>query len=198
VKLRVSAKADSVDAAKDLIAPVVEDIKAIAGMNYFGSDNETLASVIGKLLGDRQETLSVAESCTAGGLGAMITSVSGSSKYFIGVITAYKNRIKQDFLKIKASDLATHGVVSEVIAQQMALGVKQTLKTDWGIGITGIAGPRSDDTQKPVGMVCIGWATPDEQTLGKTFLYGENRSRDLIRYLSACDALDGLRRNLLK
>ena len=197
VKLRVSAKADSIAAAKTLIAPTVEEIKAIAGLDYFGSDDESLASVVGKLLNERQQTLSVAESCTAGGLGSMITTVSGSSNYFIGGVIAYQNRIKENVLGVSPEDLATVGAVSETVAEQMALGVKKHLQTDWAIAISGIAGPKSDDTAKPVGMVCIAWADPVHQATSKTFYYGENRARDLIRFLSACDALDGLRRKLL-
>lgn len=196
VKLRVSAKADSVAAAQALMAPVIAEIKAIAGLDYFGSDDVTLASVVGQLLGDRHQTLSVAESCTAGGLGAMVTSVSGSSKYFMGGVIAYQNHIKETILGVNPNDLATQGAVSETVAEQMALGVKQTLNTDWGIAISGIAGPKSDNTAKPVGMVCIAWADPGDRLTSKTFYYGENRARDLIRYLSACDALDGLRRQL--
>ncbi|OKH17768.1 competence/damage-inducible protein A [[Limnothrix rosea] IAM M-220] len=197
VKLRVSAQADSIAAAQQLIKPVVNEVKAIAGLDYFGSDDETLASIVGKLLGDRQQTLSVAESCTAGGLGSMITSASGSSRYFIGGVIAYQNRIKQDVLGVNPQDLASVGAVSETIAAQMALGVKKYLQTDWAIAVSGIAGPKSDDTTKPVGMVCIAWADPNHQTTSKTFYYGENRARDLIRLLSTCDALDGLRRQLL-
>ncbi|MGB2927048.1 MAG: competence/damage-inducible protein A [Limnothrix sp.] len=197
VKLRVSARAKSIAAARDLIAPVVAEIQAIAGLDYFGSDDDSLASVIGTQLKTKQQTLSVAESCTGGGLGAMITSVSGSSNYFLGGIIAYNNRIKTEFLGVKTDKLIEQGAVSEAVAEQMAQGARQQLQTDWGIGITGIAGPKSDDTNKPVGMVCIAWAAPDNTVTSQTFLYGEDRARDLTRYLSACDALDGLRRKLI-
>lgn len=198
VKLRVSAKANSIEAAKQLIAPVVAEIKAIAGLDYFGSDGDSLASVVGAQLKQRQQTLSVAESCTAGGLGAMITAVSGSSDYFRGGIIAYDNRIKTDFLGVNPTDLEQQGAVSEIVAQQMAIGIQQKFQTDWGIGITGIAGPKSDDSQKPVGMVCIAWAKGDRPVQSQTFYYGEGRERELVRYLSACDALDGLRRYFQK
>ena len=197
VKLRVSAKANSIPEAQQLIAPVVTEIQAIAGDDNFGTDEDTLASAVGSQLQARQQTLSVAESCTGGGLGSMITGVSGSSSYFLGGIIAYNNRIKTEFLGVKPDDLSKQGAVSEIVAEQMALGVKQKFQTDWGIGISGIAGPQSDDSQKPVGMVCIAWAGPDNSIASQTFLYGEDRARDLIRYLSACDALDGLRRQLI-
>ncbi|ANV85008.1 competence/damage-inducible protein A [Picosynechococcus sp. PCC 7003] len=194
VKLRVAARAESVEAAKKLMDPVVAEIKAIAGLDYFGSDGASLPQVIGDFLRTRQETLAVAESCTGGGLGALITSVSGSSDYFLGGITAYANAVKINLLGVNSADLQNQGAVSETVAQQMALGVKQAIGSDWGIGITGIAGPKSDDSAKPVGLVCVAWADPQNQVFSHTYRYGTDRDRELIRYLSACDALDGLRR----
>ncbi|WP_024545257.1 competence/damage-inducible protein A [Picosynechococcus sp. NKBG15041c] len=197
VKLRVAARANSITEAKRLIEPVVAEIKAIAGLDYFGSDQTTLAQVVGDLLRKKQQTLSVAESCTGGGLGALITTVSGSSDYFIGGITAYANVVKTNVLGVNPQDLQAQGAVSEKVAEQMALGVKTRLNTDWGVGVTGIAGPRSDDSAKPVGLVCLAWAAPDNQVYSHTHRYGTDRDRDFIRYLSACDALDGLRRWLM-
>ncbi|MBV5259621.1 competence/damage-inducible protein A [Synechococcus moorigangaii CMS01] len=198
VKLRVAARAESVAAAKQLIDPVVAEIKAIAGLDYFGSNGTTLPKAVGELLRAQKQTLSVAESCTGGGLGALITEVPGSSDYFIGGITAYANAVKTEFLGVSPEDLQQQGAVSEIVAQQMALGVKQAFATDWGVSITGIAGPKSDDSAKSVGMVCLAWADPQNQVCSHTYYYGTDRDRDLIRYLSACDALDGLRRQLLR
>lgn len=97
---------------------------------------------------------------------------------------------------MNSADLQNQGAVSETVAQQMALGAKQALDSDWGIGITGIAGPKSDDSAKPIGLVCIAWADPQNHVFSHTYRYGTDRDRELIRYLSACDALDGLRRYL--
>ncbi len=196
VRLRISAKADSVTQAQSLIEPVVTEIKAIAGLDYFGSDDSTLPGVVGQLLQQKHQTLSVAESCTAGGLGAMITTAPGSSNYFMGGIVAYDNRIKTEFLGVESSVLIEVGAVSEVVARQMATGVKEKYKTDWGIGVTGIAGPSNDGSGKPVGLVWIAWINPEDKVISREFRYGEQRSRETIRYLSACDALDGLRRLL--
>ena len=90
------------------------------------------------------------------------------------------------------------GAVSNTVAEQMALGVKQSLQTDWGIGITGIAGPGGDTTDKPVGLVYIGVATPDGKAFSHEYRFGDTRGRELVRYLSACSALDLLRRSLIK
>ena len=197
VRLRISAKAKSEGEAKALIEPIAQQIQTIAGLDYFGADDDTLASVVGKLLKDRGETLSVAESCTGGGLGAMLTEIPGSSDYFLGGIIAYANEVKSKFLGVSTEELNEYGAVSEVVAQQMALGVKKQLGTSWGIGITGIAGPGGGSEEKPVGLVYVGIANP--QAEGSSFRYtlGENRGRELIRYLSGCYALDQLRRSIL-
>jgi nicotinamide-nucleotide amidase len=197
VKLRISAKAKSEDEAQKIIKPVTEEIKKIAGLDYFGSDEDTIASVVGELLKSRQETISVAESCTGGGLGAMLTEVAGSSAYFYGGIIAYANQVKIEQLGVLERDLEKFGAVSPQVAQQMALGVKTKLNTSWGISITGIAGPDGGTEIKPVGLVYVGIANPDNQVETYEFTLGKNRGRDLVRYLSACYALDNLRRKLL-
>ena len=198
VRLRVAAKAASKTEAESLIKPITTEIKNIAGLNYFGSNDDTLASVVGKLLQDDQQTLSVAESCTGGGLGAMLTEIPGSSRYFLGGVIAYANQVKIGQLNVNEQDLEQHGAVSRIIAGQMALGVKQLLQTDWGIGITGIAGPSGDTENKPVGLVYVGLATPDGKTITEEYRFGKRRGRSLIRYLSSCSALDLLRRSLIK
>ena len=198
VRLRITAKAVDRTQAEAIIKPVATEIKNIAGLDYFGSDEATLASVVGNLLKTAQQTLSVAESCTGGGLGAMLTEIPGSSSYFLGGIIAYANQVKNALLNVNNQDLEKYGAVSEIVAQQMALGVKQRLQTDWGLSITGIAGPDGDTKTKPIGLVYLGLATPENQTFGYEYHFGKQRGRELIRYLSACSALDLLRRNLVK
>jgi nicotinamide-nucleotide amidase len=197
VRLRVSAKAPSEQKAIAIIEPVAQKIREIAGQDYFGKDEETLASVVGKLLSDRQHTLAIAESCTGGGLGAMLTETPGSSQYFKGGMIAYANEIKTSLLKVSASDLTQFGAVSEPVARQMAQGVKQAFGTDYGISITGIAGPDGGTEDKPVGLVYIGIASPDGQVVARECHFGSQRERSLIRHLSAYTALDLLRRQLL-
>lgn len=198
VKLRVSAKAKSEAEAITLIEPVALKIQEIAGLDYFGSDQDTLASVVGQLLREKKQTLSVAESCTGGGLGEMITTISGSSDYFYGGIISYDNQVKIALLDVNQRDLEQFGAVSATVAQQMAKGVKNKLGTDWGISITGIAGPSGGSEEKPVGLVYIGLATPEGATEAQKYRLGQQRERETIRYLSSCLALDGLRRQLLK
>jgi nicotinamide-nucleotide amidase len=196
VRLRISARAASAAAANDLIEPIAAEIKQIAGIDYYGTDEDTLASVVGQLLKAKGQTLAVAESCTGGGLGQMLTDIPGSSDYFMGGIISYANRVKVDLLGVDVQDLATEGAVSEVVAGQMAIGVKAKLGTDWGVSITGIAGPAGGTEGKPVGLVYIGIANPDGGVEGIKYQLGSQRERELIRRMSACQGLNLLRQRL--
>ena len=137
----MSAKAVSVVEANALIEPVANKIRALTGVACYGQGDETLANTVGQLLLQRGQTLSVAESCTGGGLGQLITAVSGSSAYFWGGIISYDNRVKEGLLGVDAGVLASEGAVSAPVAEAMARGVRDRLNTDWGLSITGIAGP---------------------------------------------------------
>lgn len=196
VKLRISAKASSAETAGQLISPVEEQLRQIGGLNCYGADEETLAEVVGKLLLAAGETLSVAESCTGGSLGALVTTVAGSSNYFRGGIVSYDNQVKVDHLGVNPADLALSGAVSDVVARQMAVGVQKLMGTTWGLSITGIAGPGGGTELKPVGLVYVGLAAADAvQSFEHRF--GSQQDRDLIRHRSACSALDHLRRQML-
>jgi len=197
VRLRLSARAQSEAEALKLIAPVEAELRALTGLDFFGADSDTLASVVGELLRDRQQTLAVAESCTGGGLGAMLTQIPGSSDYFCGGIISYANAVKTSLLGVSRELLLQMGAVSEPVAKQMALGVQQQLQSDWSLSITGIAGPDGGSEQKPVGLVYIGLAAPDRRVEIFEYRFGQERDRQAIRYLSACHALDRLRRHLL-
>ena len=196
VRLRISARAANETAAESLIEPIAREIQQIAGDNYFGSDDDTLASVVGQLLMAKGQTLAVAESCTGGGLGQMLTDTPGSSSYFMGGIISYANRIKVDLLGVNAEDLAQAGAVSETVAMQMAAGVKAKLGTDWGVSITGVAGPGGGTEAKPVGLVYIGIARPDGVVEGIKYQLGSQQERGMIRQMSASQTLDLLRRRL--
>lgn len=197
VRLRVAAYASSETEAMAQIAPVESKIKQIAGIDYYGADSDSLASVVGNLLKEAKQTLSVAESCTGGGLGRLVTAVSGSSDYFMGGVISYDNRVKVSVLGVNPQDLERYGAVSSEVAAQMALGVKKLLNTDWALSITGVAGPTGGTETKPVGLVYIGLAHFDGNV--ETFGYnlGREQDRDWIRQLSSCHALDRLRRQLL-
>ncbi|TVP65529.1 MAG: competence/damage-inducible protein A [Leptolyngbya sp. LCM1.Bin17] len=196
-RLRITAKAESAAAALALITPVEQTIRALVGDDCYGTDEDTLATVVGQLLSQRQQTLSVAESCTGGGLGQMLTTVAGSSTYFRGGVIAYDNGVKTALLGVTSTALATDGAVSATVAEQMALGVQAQLNTDWSLSITGIAGPGGDTPTKPVGLVYIGLATPEQKAISFQHEFTGFRGRDWVRHLSVCSALDHLRRCLL-
>jgi nicotinamide-nucleotide amidase len=197
VRLRVSAKAASQAAAQEFISPVENQLKDIAGLDYYGADDDTLASVVGELLRSAGETLSVAESCTGGGLGQMLTEISGSSEYFWGGVISYDNSVKVGLLGVNPEDLAKFGAVSATVAEQMAIGVRSRLATTWGLSITGVAGPSGGTDTKPVGLVYIGLARENGEVESFEYRFGAMRGRSLIRLVSACSALDNLRRKLL-
>jgi nicotinamide-nucleotide amidase len=197
IKLRISAKAATLAAAEALIQPVATQLREIGGDDCFGQDDDTLGHAVGTLLSRHCQTLAVAESCTGGGLGQMITAVPGSSAYFLGGVITYANAVKTALLGVNPETLASVGAVSPAVAEQMAIGVKQHLAADWGLSITGIAGPDGGTPEKPVGLVYLGVARPDGQASHLECRFGSGRDRDWIRLLSASTALDLLRRALL-
>jgi nicotinamide-nucleotide amidase len=123
-----------------------------------GSEGEGLSRRVGRLLRQRHLSLAVAESCTGGLLGSLITDVSGSSDYFLGGVIAYANAIKEQLLAVKPETLAAHGAVSREVALEMAEGARRSLGADLALAITGIAGPGGGTPQKPVGLTYIALA----------------------------------------
>jgi len=195
-RLRITTQATSEAAAQAQIAPVEAQLRQLTGLDCYGADEESLAAVVGQLLQARGETLAVAESCTGGGLGQMITAVAGSSGYFLGGIIAYDNQVKTALLGVAAADLAQWGAVSASVAKQMAAGVRSRVGATWGLSITGVAGPGGGTPAKPVGLVYIGLAG-SQGVESVECHFSPQRGRDWIRHLSACTALDQLRRKIL-
>lgn len=209
VKLRICAKADSIAAANALINPIAEEIRQRVGTHYYGQDEESLAAVVGRLLGERGQTLAVAESCTGGGLGHLLTAVPGSSSYFWGGIISYDNQVKQALLGVPKDVLERCGAVSLEVAEAMAIGVRQQLGTDWGLSITGIAGPGGGSPDKPVGLVYVALASWQGTRVQKHLfrvsgpaatatVAQSQQERDRIRRQSALSALNLLRLELLE
>jgi len=196
-RLRITACAATQAQAQNLIAPVEAEILQLTGADCYGTDDDTLASVVGDALKRNQQTLAVAESCTGGWLGEMITAMPGSSSYFLGGMISYSNAAKINLLDVSPSDLEQYGAVSEQVAIQMSIGAKVKLKSDWGISITGIAGPDGGSAEKPVGLVYIGIADPDGDSIAIRHTFSPHRDRDWIRRVSACSALDHLRRRFV-
>ena len=163
---------------------------------YTTREADTLESVVGDLLRAAGTTLTAAESCTGGLLSQRVTSVAGSSDYFLGGAVTYSNELKTQLVEVPAALIAEHGAVSEPVAKAMAEGVRTHLGSDWGVGITGIAGPGGGMPEKPVGTVHIAVAGPKEGEVEhrRLRLPGD---RERIRMFSAQIALEMLRRRLL-
>lgn len=166
------------------------------GPDRFGEDDTTFPQAVGAALRARGWTLGGAESCTGGGLGALVTEAPGASAWFRGSVVAYANDVKRHLLGVDPEILATHGAVSEACAGAMAAGVPRALGADVGLAITGIAGPDGGTPEKPVGMVCLGLALPGAPVATRTIRYGD-RGRDVVRTLAAAHALEWLRRRVL-
>jgi nicotinamide-nucleotide amidase len=196
-RLRITARAKTQAEAEALIAPVEAEIRQLTGANCYGVDEDTLASVVGKCLQKYKQTIAVAESCTGGGLGQMLTEVSGSSAYFLGGVISYSNDVKATLLNVSRADLAEYGAVSAIVAEQMALGVQAQTNSDWGVSVTGIAGPNGGTPDKPVGLVYIGIAAPDRSVVAIEHRFSPSRGRNWLRTMSACSALDHLRQRFV-
>jgi len=132
-----------------------------AGEWFYGFDDTTLPGAVGQALRERGWCVAVAESCTAGGLGAMITEEPGSSAWFVGGVLVYADEVKASLLDVSRETLAREGAVSEATCRGMASGVRARLGAEAGVAITGIAGPGGGTEEKPVGLVWCGVETPD-------------------------------------
>jgi nicotinamide-nucleotide amidase len=196
VTLRLTASGSSPVQAEALLNPMEEQLLEHTGRFCYGRDDDTLAAVVLRLLGDSGQTLAVAESCTGGALGAALTAVAGSSAVFAGGVIAYSNAVKQQLLGVPEALLDQHGAVSEPVAKAMAEGLRSRLHCDWGIAISGVAGPGGGTVEKPVGMVCLALAGP-EGCDAWVQRFGARRGRSAVQQLSVIRALDHLRLRLL-
>ena len=155
VRLRLSAYGSDNAVLEREVAEQIEKLEKIIGENIYGYDDETISSVIGKLLKEQGAMLATAESCTGGLVARRITETSGSSVYFKGGIVVYSNEIKQQLLGVKHETLEQYGAVSEQTAKEMALGCLNVTGADYAIATTGIAGPTGGTDEKPLGLVYI-------------------------------------------
>jgi nicotinamide-nucleotide amidase len=194
VRLRITVDGDNSEEVKDKLSFIEQQIRAKVGQYIYGTDNDTLEGVVGKLLLERDLTLAIAESCTGGLISSRITNVPGSSKYFERGIIAYSNGAKVEHLKIDENMIDEYGAVSIEVARLMAEGVKAVSGTDIGISVTGILGPGGATFNKPVGLVYIGYCDQKICT-AREFRFGDDRILNKDRTSQA--ALDMLRRNLL-
>jgi len=191
LRLRLSMSGSNREYVENFIDRKAQELKELIGeANVFGYDSDTLEEVIGKQLKAKEQTVTLAESCTGGYIGNMITSVSGSSAYFPGGIIAYSNHIKVNILGVSKTTIETYGAVSREVVEQMAAGVKKLFNSDYAIATSGIAGPLGGSDLKPVGTTWIAVATP-ENVIIQRFQFGDNRERNIIR--ASISALNMLR-----
>ena len=193
--LRVTAMADNEEEADKIAKPVIDEIVSRLGEFIYGIDEPNIETAVVKKLKEKGLTLATAESCTGGLIGKRITDVSGSSAVYGCGIISYSNDIKTNILGVDKAVLQAHGAVSEPVARQMALGALKVSGADIAVGVTGIAGPESDGTDKPVGLSFISLAAKDGTVVVKKLLTGKNGPgcRDYNRLVNASNALNLVR-----
>lgn len=195
VKLRVSASGKSLQELKSMVDSQCEKLYTLIPEWIYGEESDLLQEIIGKLLTKNKKTLSTAESCTGGYISHLITSVAGSSSYYLGSVISYSNRIKTDQLGVDEKLFSNVGAVSKEVVEQMAIGIKNKLISDYSIAVSGVAGPDGGSDEKPVGTVWIAIATPDGTT-SKKYIFENDRERNIRR--AALTALNMLRKELLR
>ena len=194
VDLQIKGYGDKVQ-AQSVISEAEKLLRHLLKDYIFGSDDDTLAGVVAEMLRSRGSTLALAESCSGGLLSDVITDIPGSSEFYRGGIVAYSTYAKANLLNIDSALLAQEGDVSEAVAKAMAKAAREILRTDFGLGVTGIAGPQSDSSNSPVGLVYIACSCDDKIIARKLNLVGDRR---VIKERSVQAALDLLRNLLIK
>lgn len=193
VLLRLTAKAKSKDEAETMMTPVLDQIREIFGDIIYGIDTESMENTVVGLLKEKNKTLSTAESCTGGLLAKRVTDISGASRIFKGGMVTYATETKTTILGVDAGLIKDKGVASREVAEQMALMVRQRFGTDIGIGITGIAGPDTDDSGLPPGTVFVALSAEDG-TFCRNLSLDFERAR--VRLAASNHGLDMIRRYL--
>lgn len=195
VDVRLTAIGKSTADAERAVQELAVEIEKELRDYIFTNNEQSLEEVVGTILASRQATISVAESCTGGMLAERLTSVDGSSRYFMSGIVTYSNESKISLADIPPLLLEMQGAVSQEVARGLAEGVRERIGTTIGLGITGIAGPSGGSPEKPVGTVHIAVASP-AGTRHQAFLFSGNRDR--IRWQAAQAALNMTRRVLME
>jgi nicotinamide-nucleotide amidase len=194
VRLRITVRDTDAARADRLVGEVEHRIRTRAAKYIYGTETQELEEVLGALLTEQRKSIAVAESCTGGMIANRITNVSGSSGYFERGIITYSNASKSNLLGVPPSLVELHGAVSREVAEAMAAGVRLLAGTDIGLSTTGIAGPTGGTTEKPVGLVWIGYSD-ETATFALKFQFGDGRLRFKERASQA--ALELVRRRLL-
>ena len=173
IRLRLSAYGDLSEAE---VQQWFERLKMLVSGYMIAETDEPLEVIVGRLLKERHQTISTAESCTGGKLASLLNKHAGSSEFYYGSIISYDNSVKEHLLGVPEEVIQTHGVVSEEVVRVMAESVRKRLNTDFSIATSGIAGPSGGSETKPVGTVWIAWATPNG-TCAECFHLGKLREQ---------------------
>ena len=196
LRLRLSAKGDKKELLETTLEKEISKLTSIIDDIIVGyDDSEIIEKMLGKLLIEKELTVSTAESCTGGSIAKAFTSISGASAYFVGSVISYNRTIKETLLHVPSDIIDAYCVVSSQVAETMAIGVQQKLKTDYAIATTGNAGPTKDETDKTVGTVYIAIATP-KGVYSEEFFFGKPRSKVIQRATNK--SLELLRKEIIK
>lgn len=196
IELHLAARAATGDEAAGALDAATAELAAVLGRDLVSSDGAALEEVVGRLLRARGRRVAVAESCTGGLVASRLTDVPGSSEYVHAGWVVYHNEAKIALLGVDGRLIETHGAVSEPVARAMALGCRKLAGTDYGLGVTGIAGPGGGSAEKPVGTVYVALAGPgDRLRVRRLSLPGD---RERVKYFASQAALDLLRRSMLE
>ena len=195
VQFHLKAWGATMAEAQEKVDALANELEDVLDDAVFSSTGESLDQIVGYYLQMRGQTISTAESCTGGLLAERLTSVSGSSRYFLGGAIVYSNDLKKAFCDVPPLMIAEHGAVSKEVAIALAEGIRKKCKSSLGVGITGVAGPTGGTEAKPVGLVYIALADGINKTevVERKFL----GDRDRIRHWASQQALDMVRRKLI-
>ena len=194
VQLHLKAQADSLEEAQKKVDSLAEALEDEFDDAVFSSKGESLEQIVGYYLGMRGANLAVAESCTGGLLAERITSVPGSSRYFVGGAVVYDNSLKTALADVPAHLIEKHGAVSAEVAIALAEGIRKKCKATFGVGITGVAGPGGGTELKPVGLVYVALSDEKKTEVVERKYPGD---RDRIRHWATQQALDMVRHRLM-
>lgn len=189
--LRVTAMAKTNKDAEKLCKPIIDEIRKRLSGYVYGVDYTCIEEAVVRMLKEKHLKVATAESCTGGLIAKRITDISGASEIFGCGIVSYANEIKHKVLGVSEDDLERYGAVSEPVAKQMAQGALRVSEADIAVSITGIAGPESDSTNKPVGLIYIGLADKDNVWVKE--LRTSRKDRSYNRYVGASNALNMIR-----
>jgi nicotinamide-nucleotide amidase len=194
IQLHLKARGKSQEEAQEKVDALAEELEDELGDNVFSSRGESLEQIVGYFLDMRGSTVAVAESCTGGLLGQRLSSVSGSSRYFLGGAIVYSNDLKTALADVPPLLIKEHGAVSREVAIALAEGIRKKCKSTFGVAVTGIAGPTGGTPEKPVGLVYHAVADGKKtEVVKRNFL----SDRERIRWWASQQALDMIRRKLM-